>query len=238
MQHFGGRPAGPVAGSVGETSEATQAPDRLWDVPDWGYLLREIYEVYRVMGAGGSELIRAHQRAVREATSRTLAANAPVLARVPESKPVCKHLARALDLGKQGVAGSLVSAIGNVRDRLSWQYGYERVPKGLIDTFGWCEFAGPVGPIETPEVIIGQVLFAPGVIYPAHAHDIAESYVVLTGSISQNDDGVFMPGSMIFNPPGRRHRITVGKRAPALLLYAWHGPRERLAGQKLKFRRA
>ncbi|MEM6906492.1 MAG: dimethlysulfonioproprionate lyase DddL, partial [Pseudomonadota bacterium] len=41
--------------------------------------------------------------------------------------------------------------------------------------------------------------------------------------------------SLIFNPPGRMHRITVSDREPALLAYAWHGPREKLAGQKMVF---
>ncbi|MEM6973403.1 MAG: dimethylsulfonioproprionate lyase family protein [Pseudomonadota bacterium] len=211
---------------------------RLRDVPDWRYLLHEVYELYRSTGAGGSEAIRSHQRRVREAISRAMKANAAVLERVPEQRPVNKHLTRAFDVGRRSICEPTVTAIHNVADRLAWQYGYDRVPRGLIENFAWCEFAGPFGPIETSEVIIGQVLFAPGTIYPAHAHDIAESYVVLSGAVSQNDDGVFMPGSMLFNPAGRRHRITVGNRNPALLLYAWHGHPDSLAGQKMSFRRA
>ncbi len=38
---------------------------RLSDEPDWHYLLREYYEMYRSSGAGGSSRIRAHQRLVR-----------------------------------------------------------------------------------------------------------------------------------------------------------------------------
>ncbi|MEL6481956.1 MAG: dimethylsulfonioproprionate lyase family protein, partial [Pseudomonadota bacterium] len=102
----------------------------------------------------------------------------------------------------------------------------------------WAELAGPQGPVATDEVIIGLVLFAPGCTYPSHAHTgITESYYVLSGSVSQNDDGVFAPGSMLFNPPGRRHRITVGQRDPALLAYAWVGTKNELADQKLSFRK-
>ncbi len=38
---------------------------RLSDEPDWYYLLREYYEMYRSSSAGGSSRIRAHQRLVR-----------------------------------------------------------------------------------------------------------------------------------------------------------------------------
>jgi dimethylpropiothetin dethiomethylase len=43
---------------------------------------------------------------------------------------------------------------------------------------------------------------------------------------------------LIFNPPGRMHRITVSDSEPSLLAYAWHGPPDKLAGRKLVFKRA
>jgi dimethylpropiothetin dethiomethylase len=83
------------------------------------------------------------------------------------------------------------------------------------------------------------VLFAPGCTYPAHAHDgIEESYICLSGAVSENHQGVYAPGSLIFNPPGSQHRITVSDREPSLLAYAWIGPEERLANQKMVFSRA
>ena len=95
-----------------------------------------------------------------------------------------------------------------------------------------------IGPVETREVILGLVLFAPGCTYPAHAHSgITESYVCLSGAVSENHQGVYAPGSMIFNPPEHLHRITVSDREPALLAYAWIGRPEDLAGQKMVFTR-
>ncbi|MGF1551533.1 MAG: dimethylsulfonioproprionate lyase family protein [Paracoccaceae bacterium] len=218
-----------------------QAAARLSDRPDWGYLLREVYEIYRDAGAGGSEAIRHHQRLVREAISRTMRANARLIDREPETKPVCRHLKRALDLGRLHKTAPFIRTIESVSDHLAWLWGYDEdeLPRRLFDGFAWAETAGPSGPVESREVILGLVLFAPGTRYPAHHHEgIAESYYVLAGSVSQNDDGVFAPGSMMFNPPGRRHRITVGGRDPALLAYAWIGPEDALAGQKLSFKRA
>ena len=48
---------------------------RLKDCPDWQYLLREYYELYRFLPSGGSAPIRTHQRAVREEISRLIRAN-------------------------------------------------------------------------------------------------------------------------------------------------------------------
>ncbi|MEM6943729.1 MAG: dimethylsulfonioproprionate lyase family protein [Pseudomonadota bacterium] len=216
----------------------TVAVKRMSGEPDWAYLLREIYEIYRNSGAGGSEAIRRHQRTVREALSRVIKSDPALIDRVPETKPVVSHLPRALDLGRLERSAPLIRTLERLMPRLAWLYGYDKVPKALVGRFAWCELASPNGPVESREVIIGLVLFAPGCTYPAHAHaEITESYYVLSGSVSQNDDGVFAPGSMLFNPPGRRHRITVGQRAPALLAYAWTGPKDELAQQKLVFRR-
>jgi dimethylpropiothetin dethiomethylase len=73
---------------------------RLSDNPDWGYLLREFYELYRFLPSGGSVPIRAHQRVVREAISRTIKENAEIRLREPNILPVTQHLRRSLDQGK------------------------------------------------------------------------------------------------------------------------------------------
>lgn len=215
------------------------AATRLADAPDWGYLLREVHELYRNSGAGGSARIRAHQRTVRASIQRVLRADPAVAPPAPAEKPVTAHLRRALDRGRLDRTEPLIRAIDAVSGGLAWLYGYDKVPRGLVDRYAFAEFAGPRGPIETDELILGLVLFAPGCTYPAHAHqDITESYYVLSGTVSENDEGVWGPGSLIFNPPGRLHRITVSVRDPALLLYAWTGPGEQLRGQKMRFSRA
>ena len=119
------------------------------------------------------------------------------------------------------------------------QFGYEKVPKGLEQKYAYTEVSGPHGPVVLDDLILGLVLFAPGCTYPAHAHDgITESYVCLSGAVSENDQGVYAPGSLIFNPPGHVHRITVSDVEPSLLAYAWEGPQDKLAGQKMRFTRA
>ncbi len=206
--------------------------------PDWRYLLKEFYELYRHLSAGGSDRIRSHQRGVREAISRVQKANPPVIPMPPATLPVTAHLKRALDEGRMERLAPVIRALESVVPDLAWLYGYEKLPKGLARSYGYAEIAGPSGPIVTSEVILGVVLFAPGCTYPAHAHSgITESYICLSGAVSENHQGVYAPGSMIFNPPQHLHRITVSKDEPALLAYAWTGRTEDLAGQKMNFSR-
>jgi dimethylpropiothetin dethiomethylase len=206
----------------------------LSEMPDWSYLLQEFYRVYRSLSAGGSDQIRSHQRQVREAISRTLKANPPLHFDLTMEKPVTEHLTRALNSGKQYQLASIVRSIESVAASLNWQYGYEKMPRGLETKFAYAEFCGPSGPILTKEVILGVVLFAPKCIYPSHSHDgITESYICLSGTVSENHQGVYAPGSLIYNPPQHAHRITVSEQEPALLSYAWIGPQEMLGNQKM-----
>ncbi len=217
----------------------TNIGQTLKSLPDWQYLLQEFYELYRYLPAGGSSRIRTHQRKAREAISRVIKANALVRPQPFEEKPVTAHLRRALDEGCTDRMASVVRSLDAVSKNLSWQYGYEKVPSGLVGSYGYAEVAGPQGPIVTSEIILGVVLFAPGCTYPAHAHSgITESYVCLSGAVSENHQGVYMPGSMIFNPPEHLHRITVSDREPALLAYAWLGQAADLQHQKMVFTRA
>ncbi|RED13996.1 dimethylsulfonioproprionate lyase family protein [Pontivivens insulae] len=208
----------------------------LSDCPDWRYLLREFYEMYRTGPAGGSKVIAGHQRRVRERIGKVITENPAVIAREAEDKPVTAHLRRALDQGRRERTESMIRAIEAISPELSWLYGYEKVPRGLAKKYAFAEFAGPHGPIQTQQLILGIVLFAPQTTYPAHAHDgLTESYLTLSGAVSENDEGVFAPGSMIFNPPGRKHRLTTSSNEPTLLAYAWEGPAGKLSDQKMAF---
>lgn len=228
-----------AAGPPPDLSGVPSLGPRLRDCPDWMYLLREYYELYRYLSAGGSERIRAHQRAVREAIGRLIRANAALALPSPAILPVTAHFKRALDEGRMDRLAPMVRALESVQPLLSWQYGYDKMPKGLARSYGYAQIAGPGGPVLSGEVILGIVLFAPGCTYPAHAHKgIAESYICLSGAVSENDTGVFAPGSQIFNPPDHMHRITVSASEPALLAYAWIGAPEVLSANRMRFSRA
>lgn len=206
--------------------------------PDWLYLLRDFDTVYRRGSAGGSAVIRSHQRRVRDALSQVLKSNPKFSPREPETKPVVKHLGRALDLASVGPLTSMTRTISRLTEDLTWEWGYQRLARDLGNRYAYCEFLGPNGPVVAETLILGLVLFAPGTTYPQHSHpEIEESYVSLGGAWSENDGAVYAPGSMILNRSGHEHRITIGDREPCLLLYAWIGPPERLAHPDMKFSR-
>ena len=208
------------------------------DHPNWIYVLRDAYDLYRHLSAGGSARIRTHQRSVRERINRVLRANPPVMVGSVDTKPVTRHLRRALDNGRMEKHAPFIRSLEAIQPMLCWQYGYEKVPRGLERKFAYSELVGPSGVVRTDEVILGLVLFAPACTYPAHAHDgITESYLCLSGAVSENDQGVYAPGSLIFNPPKQVHRITVADHHPALLFYAWEGTHEALMNQKMVFTR-
>ncbi len=195
----------------------------LSDAVNWYYLLREYYLLYRTLSAGGSKPIRRHKRDVRERISQTMHPKTPVVHREPAEKPVCAYLQRALDQAPAADRG-VVTTLHSLRPHLHWEYGYQRLPAHLARKYAYAECVGPRGPVVSERLILGLVLLAPGTTYPTHAHQtITESYIGLSGAFSENDVGVFGPKSLILNPPGRRHRITVDSYEPCLLAFAWTG---------------
>ena len=214
----------------------TSLPYPLRHFPDWQYLLREVYNLYRFSSAGGSPQIRSHQKEVRHRLSRLLKNDPPMKQIQASEKPVCAHLSRALDSGRSNSTAPLARVIERIRDQLYWEFGYEKMSPGLSDKFAFSEFMGPKGPIVSEELILGLVLFEPGTTYPTHNHqDISESYFCLSGAISENDVGVYAPGSLILNPPEHPHRITTSDQEPSLLAYAWVGSPEKLVNPKMAF---
>jgi dimethylpropiothetin dethiomethylase len=220
---------------MSEFSTETSVVHRLMDIPNWVYLLREFDALYRQGSAGGSPSIRGHRKRVRDRLSAAIAQNPEISNRDPEIKPVIAHLPRALDLGERGAMQGMARALREVKDDLTWEYGYERVSKSLSQKYAYCEILGPQGPVQCDKLILGFVLFAPNTTYPQHSHkEIEESYISIAGAWSENNSAVFAPGSLIFNQTGDEHRITTGDRDPCLLAYAWTGPEARLARPDMK----
>ena len=209
---------------------------RLLDDPNWLFLLREFESLYRYGSPGGSKAIRSHRRRVRANLALVIRANPEVLPREPAQKPVTAFLPRALDIGARGAVHGLAQAFGRISDALTWEYGYQRVPKALERKYAYCELVGPKGPVRSERLVLGFVLFAPKTTYPQHSHhDIEESYISVAGAWSENDAAVYSPGSLILNTPGHEHRITTGDQEPCLLAYAWIGSEDRLAAPAMKF---
>lgn len=216
--------------------ERNSTVHRLADCPHWLYLLREFDDLYRYGSAGGSRLIRSHRKRVRDALSSIIEGDPEVWPREKLEKPVVAHLPRALDLGENGAVHAMARALSRVAEFLTWEYGYEKVPKALEKKYAYCEILGPRGPVVSNRLVLGFVLFAPRTTYPQHSHqEIEESYISIAGAWSENDAAVHAPGSLILNRPGAEHRITTADREPCLLAYAWAGPETRLAAPGMRF---
>ncbi len=211
---------------------------RLSMLPDWMYAIREFDYAYRAGSSGGSPAIRSHMKIVRDSLAKAFAANPDVIPPAPKTRPVQAHLERALDNGLDGTMRSMVKAVENLKGSLSWEIGYERIPRHLETKYAYADLIGPHGPVVWPSLTLGLVLFAPRTTYPAHSHEgITESYLSLSGYWSENDTGVYAPGSMVLNLPGHTHTITTADREPVLLAYAWVGTQEKLANPGMKFSR-
>lgn len=218
--------------------ETSADASRLQDHPDWVYLLQEFDAIYRMGSSGGSAIIRSHRKRVRDRLSNGVKSNPLIIKKPPVNLPVTAHLPRALDLGERGVMQGMTRALRKVLGDLVWEYGYQKLPRSLVKKYAYCEVLGPNGPVTADNLIIGFVLFAPSTTYPQHNHpEIEESYISISGSWSENNSAVFSPGSLIFNTPGAKHRITTGDIDPCLLAYAWTGTRERLIGPDMNFSR-
>jgi dimethylpropiothetin dethiomethylase len=89
---------------------------------------------------------------------------------------------------------SVVRSLDAMIQNLPWQYGYEKVPSGLVRSFGHAEMAGPQGPIIRSEIILGVVLFPSAAHTPSRPIVVfSESYPCLSGAVSENHHGVYMP---------------------------------------------
>lgn len=210
----------------------------LSDHPYLTYYLQDILSWYSNGSAGGSRAINSHMKTVRVALKAALESRAQVVLPEPKARPVCFHLDRAVDNGLHGPASGTVRMFSRISRSLFWGYGYERMPRNLDKKYAYSELMGPHGLVRFSKLILGVVLLAPDTNYPAHSHaGITESYLCLSGTLSQNDAGVYAPGSLVYNPPEHSHRITTGKREPCLLSYAWAGPEEALAEQNMTFER-
>ncbi len=212
---------------------------RLREYPNWGYVLHELYSLYRLGSPGGSTAIRTHRKRVRDTLSAIITSNPEIVPRQPETRPVVAHLDRAFDLGLRGPMAPLSRALERIASELTWEYGYENIPKGLAGKYAFCTLLGPDGPVISQKLIMGLVLFAPNTTYPQHSHkEIEESYISIAGAWSENQMAVFAPGSLILNVPGHEHRITTGEIDPCLLAYAWIGAEDKLKAPNMKFSRA
>ena len=141
-----------------QLSVAGAATLRLQECPGWYCQPREFDMLYRHGSAGGSRLIRAHRKRVRDALPLIIDANPELSLRPAEVKPVTARLFRALDLGERGAVQGLTRPLSRVKHQFTWAYGDEKKPKALARKYAYCEILGPRGPVRAEKLLPGFVL--------------------------------------------------------------------------------
>lgn len=219
-----------------ETSHSSEPATVLSKEPLWRYLLQDYLHLYRSGSAGGSARIREHMEVASATLTEIVDEDPNVFAGEGSLLPVCLHLDRALAGASSHSTAKFAQSVGLIRQHLVWQYGYDEMPECLSLNFAFAEVLGPKGPVRSNRLKMGLVLFAPNTTYPTHSHEhISESYINISGHVSENDTGVSAPGSLIFNPPGHQHSITTAEREPCMLAYVWTGAPRTLSSHTLRF---
>lgn len=148
----------------------------------------------------------------------------------PQSLPVCKHLAAALAIAKDGpeLVGSLATTFEALMPQLSWyrRPGASEVGGEFFEGHANAMFVGPRGLERRHDVMIGASLVAPGVRYVDHHHPPEEFYVVLSGGQWRQETRPWHepgPGGVVHNPPNITHAMRAGDSPLLALWFLWVG---------------
>ena len=98
-------------------------------------------------------------------------------------------------------------------------------PATLAATKAVATLIAPEGPIFAPDLRFGLFYQAPGIYYPLHAHEAAETYTILAGSADwQAGDRrlALGPGEAIHHPPQLPHAMRAGPGG-FLAIWRWSG---------------
>ncbi len=139
----------------------------------------------------------------------------------PATLPVCRWLQ---EMGSDGVVGAIRAASG----RLQWRqtYGAGDFGADFLTGYGWAEFIGLRGLMASERIACGILLLAPGIVYPAHAHEAEEIYLPIHGeALWQQGQGEFKPvpvGQAVHHASWVPHAMRVGSE-PLAALYLWRG---------------
>lgn len=108
---------------------------------------------------------------------------------------------------------------------LPWQASpaAARQPGSLAASKAVVTVLAPEGPIPAPDLRFGLFYQAPGIYYPLHAHNAAETYTILAGNADwQAGDRRFpvTPGEAIHHPPNLPHVMRAGPKG-FLAIWRW-----------------
>ncbi len=117
--------------------------------------------------------------------------------------------------------------IAMAQTHLPWQASPAAAlqPGHLAATKAVVTLLAPEGPIPAPEFRFGLFYQAPGIYYPLHAHEAAETYTILAGSADwQAGERRFplTPGQASYHPPNLPHAMRAGPQG-FVAIWRWSG---------------
>lgn len=139
-------------------------------------------------------------------------------------QPVCRHLSRALDLGKAGAAAAVAIALQELEATLSWvqnpRYNADNKGADFMHNYAYSD----LGLIGSTTLSVGVMLLGPGITYPVTSFPSEGVFLVIGGSPEwKSGDKPWRrvnAGSIICRPENGAEGKRPGKE-PMLALYAW-----------------
>lgn len=150
---------------------------------------------------------------------------APLRQLKPTSLPVVSWLPHTHE-NCGAPAKALIGHLLEVADTLSWgqTYGASDFGDKFLRGYGWSEFIGQRGPIQSDKLACGILFLGPNIEYPRHCHAAEEIYIPLSGRAQwlKGDQGWIeqSPMSLIHHTSYTPHAMRT-QHEPLLALYMW-----------------
>ena len=145
----------------------------------------------------------------------------------PRSRPVLSYIPAAVKAASKQTE-VIVKMLASLANHIAWgqTYSAQDFGAGFLEKYGWTEFIGLRGPIESNRIACGFLFLGSEIEYPRHSHEAEEVYVPLTGQTlwqhADQDWAYRAPGLPIFHASWVPHAMRT-ETVPLLALYLWRG---------------
>lgn len=145
---------------------------------------------------------------------------------MPASLPALASLPEVATLANTATA-ELAGALVRAAPELAWRQTYDEedgFDRHYLDSYGWCDLAGPTGPCDMPGLRLMFGVWGAGIHYPDHSHPPDEHYLVLAGEawfrLGDDPYARLGPGEVFHTPPHAVHSADM-RDAPLLAMAIW-----------------
>jgi hypothetical protein len=142
-----------------------------------------------------------------------------------QSLPVLQWVSRVHEIAPP-FSARFVDALIAAAPALAWRRSYTLadVSAAFLDSYGWTELMGLMGPTPSEHLACGLLLLGPNSIYPPHRHEAEEIYVPLAGTAAWKRGTKPWheqpPGTLIHHARHEPHAMRTTNE-PLLALYLW-----------------